>query len=274
VGIVGDEPGGRTPEEIAREHEKIQREIENREGHTEGGLRENDIANIARQQTEEDYHRVFEEQWRTQVPDQVLESGPQPTESILDDIDVTQSSLGVMGLAPDKAPELTGEMLTALKRPENMMRLVAAGLGIIGLLLLFLGLRTEANQTSGNTTGVASSVPMTDTTTSPTTVPISQAPVTGSAKAIGSFTKVSGPCNFARQFSDNFSFVATNGVLTLTQLSNNHVTNGTIDPNGNFTTMADGQGYSGNVNGMTAQGQHTYTADKIDSVGCGPDSRT
>lgn len=263
---MGDEPSERTPEEVAREHEKIQREIENRARGTEGGLTPEDMVKIARQQTDEDYRRVVREQWQSGKLGVDLEPGPQPTESILDEIDVNQSSLGVMGLAPDEAPVLTGEMLTALKRPENMMRLVAAGLGIIGFLLLFLGLRAEANQTSGNTTGVATSLPVTATTTPPTTVQISDASVTGSAKATASFTKVSGPCNFARQFSDNFSFVATNGVLALTQLSNNHVTNGTIDPDGDFSTSADGQGYSGNVNGMTAEGQHTYTAEGCNEV--------
>ncbi|MEK7410570.1 MAG: hypothetical protein AAB327_04165, partial [Actinomycetota bacterium] len=274
---MGDEPSEGTPEEIAREHEKIQREIENRARSTEGGLTPDDVAKIARQQTEEDYRRVVEEQWRTERRDQidewqtnmrgqVLEPSPQPTESILDEIDTTRSSLGVMGLAPDAAPVLTGEMLNALKRPENMMRLVAAGLGIIGLLLLFYGLRTEANQKSSDATNVATTLPTTVVTASPTTITISQASVTGSAKAIGSFTKVSGPCNFARQFSDNFSFVATNGALTLTQLSNNHVTSGTIDPNGDFSTAADGQGYSGNVNGMMAEGQHTYTAEGCNEV--------
>lgn len=263
---MGDEPSERTPEEVAREHEKIQREIENRARSTDGGLTPEDLLKISRQQTEEDYHRVAREQWRSGKLGVDLEPSPQPAESILDEIDHTQSSLGVMGLAPDEAPVLTGEMLDALKRPENMMRLVAAGLGIIGFLLLFLGLRAEANQKLSDGTGVVTSLPTTVVTASPTTVAISQASVTGSAKAIGSFTKVSGPCNFARQFSDNFSFVATNGVLALTQLSNNHVTNGTIDPNGDFSTAADGQGYSGNVNGMMAEGQHTYTAEGCNEV--------
>lgn len=265
-GIVGDGRDERTPEEIAREHEKIQREIENRGRPTDGGLTPEDLAKITRQQTEEDYTRAVKEQWRTGMLGPVLEPSPQPAESIMDQIDHTHASTGVMGLAPDEPSVLTGGMLDALKRPENMMRLFVAGLGIIGLLLLFYGLRTEANQKSSDGTGVVTSLPTTVTTISPTTVAISQASVTGSATATASFSKVSGPCNFARQFSDNFSFVATNGMLTLTQLSNSHVTNGTIEPNGDFATTADGQGYSGNVNGMVAEGQHTYTAEGCNEI--------
>lgn len=248
MGIVGDEPSERTPEEVAREHEKIQREIENRARRTEGGLTPDDIANIARQQTEEDFHRVEREQWlrENRLPD--IGQNPMTAKLILDE-SVRRY------INTDVARDL-------LKKPGNMMRLVAAGLGIFGIILLSLGLRTEVKQTTGGATTVPTAV----ATTPPTTVQISQASVTGSAKAIGSFTKVSGPCNFARQFSDNFSFVATNGMLTLTQLSNNHVTSGTIDPNGDFSTAADGQEYSGNVNGMMAQGQHTYTAEGCNEI--------
>ena len=167
------------------------------------------------------------------------------------------------GLASDEPRQLTGGMLEALKKPENMMRLAAMGLGLLGLLLLLWGLRTEAQQVAP---GGALSSPTPAAAASGT--PLAQAPpaVNGTGTANATFTKVSGPCNLAARFSDRYSFMATNGALTLTQLSNNHVSRGTISPNGEFTTMADGQGYRGTITGTTVRGQHTYTAQGCNEV--------
>lgn len=245
---MGDENGERAPEEIAREHEKIQREIENRARRTEGGLTPDDITNIARQQTEEDFHRVEREQWlrENRLPD--IGRNPMSAKPILDE-NVRRY------INTDVARDL-------LKKPENMMRLVAAGLGIFGIILLSLGLRTEAKQTTSG----ATTVPTVATTTPPVSVSVSQEVVNGTATATASFSKVSGPCSFASQFTDNYSFVAKDGALTLTQLSDNHVTYGTIGPTGDFATTADGQAYNGNLDGTMATGQHLYTAEGCNEV--------
>ena len=328
---MGGKGAGQTPEEIAREHARLQREIENRARPTEGGLRPDDIAKIEKNQNKDDLDRLTGERPERSTepadPEKVptrestgelgrqldkavkttLERGrrqgredaeerrdrdrieeersrerlahdPDASESILDEIDHDQAATGVMGLGPDEAPVLTGGMLAALRRPGNQIRLVAAGLGLVGVLLLLWGLQRSSFATRRSSHRAGQSPrqpprrrpPRLPPAASPTpqVSPITQAPppVTGTATADASFTKVSGPCNLAAQFTDRYSFAATNGVLTLTQLSVGHVSTGTISPDGEFTTMAEGQGYSGRVSGTTVVGQHTYTADGCDEI--------
>jgi hypothetical protein len=180
---------------------------------------------------------------------------------ILDEIDSTNASLGVAGLAPEGGAVLTGGMLEALKKPENMIRLAGIGLGVIGILLLMQGLRAEAGVTPPGPSASPSSAATAIGT------PITQAtPLSGTTTANASFVKVSGPCNLAARFTDRFSLAVTGGALTLTQLSNNHVSRGEMSPTGEFSTSGDGQGYRGKVTGMTAEGQHTYTAQGCNEV--------
>jgi hypothetical protein len=263
---MGGEDTERIPDEIERELERTVREMEARargaggrsgpRGRRQGGEDRDE---------KRDRDRIAEERARER-----LARDREPAESILDEIDDEPAAMGVMGLAPDEASALTGGMRDALQRPENVIRLFAAGLGIVALLILLLGLRAELRNEATQTPGAPVASPTAVATTSATAAgsPIAQASpgVTGTATANGSFTKVSGPCNFAARFNDSFSFAVTNGALTLTQLSNGHVSSGTLELNGDFTTMADGQGYRGRVSGATAEGQHTYTADGCDEV--------
>ena len=239
----------------------MQREAEDRAGETPGGLTREDLGKLNRAEWNRDREAADERAERRAEAEQRAQDqrdAQQPGESIMDEVDPDNTAaMRSEGLMPDEGPVLTGGMLDALKKPENMIRLAGMGLGLIGLLLLFWGLQVEAQQVAPGST-LSSPTP----TTAPAGSPLTQAspPVSGSATANASFTKVSGPCNLAARFSDRYSFMATNGALTLTQLSNNHVSRGTISPNGEFTTMAEGQGYRGRISGTSAEGQHTYTA--------------
>ncbi|HET8567984.1 MAG TPA: hypothetical protein VFM93_03235 [Candidatus Limnocylindria bacterium] len=241
----------------------MQREAEARQG-VPGGVTGQDAENLAGQQ-QEDHRRELSERWADRELEgsrRPFEAEPQPAESIMDEIDHTHASTGPMGLAPEPQPVITGGMLDALKKPENMIRLAGMGLGLIGLLLLLAGLRAEAGQVSPPSP--ASPAP----TAAATGTPLTQATpaVNGTATATASFVKVSGPCSLAARFTDRYSFAATNGALTLTQLSNGHVSRGTIAPAGDFTTSAEGQGYRGKITGTAVEGQHTYTAQGCNEV--------
>jgi len=189
----------------ARELERIQRQAQV-DGRVGGGLSEEDLRNLERSARQEDFDRLNEEEEFRRVEEQEefirsqeeeenlrsqeqeeylrqlreeaagesvlddIDTAPEaPTGSILDDIDTAHDALGVMGLAPDPKPELTGGMLDALKRPENMARLIGAGLGIIGMLLLSYGLRAEAGGAP------AGAVPSATPTAAATGSPVAQA---------------------------------------------------------------------------------------------------
>lgn len=245
----------------------MQREAEQRAGQTEGGLTREDLSRLNRAEWEADRIAADERAERSDARRRERErlDAQQPAESIMDEIDPDNTAaMRSAGLGADESPQLTGGMLDALKRPENMIRLAGMGLGLIGILLLLAGLRAEAQVAPGGDPAVATAT----ATASPAGTPLTQAspPVTGTATANASFTKVSGPCKLAARFSDRYRFAATNGDLTLTQLSNGHASRGTIAPSGEFTTMAEGQGYRGRIVGTTATGQHTYTGQGCNEV--------
>lgn len=197
---------GRSAADKARELDRIGREAM-RDGRSEGGLSEDDLRKLEQNAQKEDYARINREafQRERQVPGQ--ESAPPPTGSILDGIDTTSSSRGVMGFEPNRSTprtedsterglretdlrdlereehrrDLTG-LLNALKKPENLFRLGGAGLGVIGLILLALAfLRADANRPPG--AAVASPTPAAATaaptvTTAPTPIPTAALPAT------------------------------------------------------------------------------------------------
>ncbi|MEO8364164.1 MAG: hypothetical protein ABI570_07265 [Ilumatobacteraceae bacterium] len=251
---MGDEPKPRTPEEIAREHARMQREIENQATPTPGGLSPDDIAEITKQESVEDekiYAQIHRDAYirEKQLPD--IGRNPMMDKPQLDD-DVRNKTYINTEIARD-----------LLKKPENRIRLVAAGLGIFAIILFALGLRTDAKQTES----VATTVPTTVAPTTSTTAAATSAVITpASSTARASFTKVSGPCNFATQFTDDYLFETSSAGLTLTQLSDNHVTYGTIEPTGEFATSADSQAYDGIIDGTMVTGQHFYTAGGCNEV--------
>lgn len=244
-----------------------------REGPADGGLTDADLRKIESSQRQEDYDRLEDEEHRERVREveetyRAMDARSREADralgpSVMDEVDPDDmAAMRSQGLAPDGPARLPGGMLDALKKPETLVRLAGMGLGLIGLLLLIAGLRAEAQQPVGG--AAASATPSPAVSASP--VAQGSPPVNATATANAAFTKVSGPCNLAARFNDRYSFMATNGALTLTQLSNNHVSRGTITPSGDFTTMADGQGYRGRISGTTAEGQHTYTAGGCNEV--------
>ncbi|HVS10135.1 MAG TPA: hypothetical protein VMS76_09710, partial [Planctomycetota bacterium] len=262
---MGREDGRARPP--GNEHDRMQREAEQRAGQTEGGLTREDLGRIARDEWEADRAAADERERRSDAHrrEQQRLDEQQPGESIMDEVDPDNTAaMRSAGLGPDEPPQLTGGMLDALKRPENLIRLAGMGLGLIGILLLLYGLRAEAQVAPGGAPAAATAT----ATASAAGTPVTQAspPVTGTGTANASFTKVSGPCNLAVRFSDRYQFAAVNGDLTLTQLSNGHASRGTIAPSGEFTTMAEGQGYRGRITGTTATGQHTYTGQGCNEI--------
>lgn len=105
----------------------------------------------------------------------------------------------------------------------------------------------------------ASPSPTSEPTPSPTP------PASGQSLALGTFVRLSGACPIADTFDAAFDFVAVDGVLTLTQLSVDHITTGTVMRTGvseaTFSTAAEGQTYEGTITGNTVRGTHLYTAD-------------
>ncbi|OFW64815.1 MAG: hypothetical protein A2135_07040 [Actinobacteria bacterium RBG_16_67_15] len=255
---MGDKSSGETPEEIAARHERIQQEARDRK-HTEGGLTVDDRLAVIEQERQKELNK--------------FRGGPAPSEgltgddriaiaqeSILDEIDHSHATTGVMGLGPDESAPLTEGMLAAIRQPKNQLWLVGTGLGVILLFALFMNKcngQEESPTTQGSTSTSAGST---------TTEAVTQSPVTGTATATALLTKVSGVCNFAVEYEDTYSYVVTAGAMTLTQLSNNHVTTGTMEATGEFTTMAEGQSYTGRVTGTTAEGVNTYTADGCNEI--------
>src|SRR5260221_115655 len=132
-------------------------------------------------------------------------------------------------------------------RPALLARAPGLGMALAGIFLLFQGLQQQGLGKDPLPSLAPATAAARATTTPPPPSPIAQASpqVNGTGTATASFTKVSGPCRLAAQFTDRYAFAATGGALTLTQLSDNHVTTGRIEPSGDFSTAAAGQGYKG-----------------------------
>jgi len=133
----------------------MQREAENRAGETQGGLTREDLGKLNRAEWDRD-REAADGRLRADVmrrEQERLDAQQQPGGSIMDEVDPDNTAaMRSEGLMPDEGPVLSGGMLDALKKPENMIRLAAMGLGLIGLLLLFWGLRVEAQQVGGQAT--------------------------------------------------------------------------------------------------------------------------
>jgi hypothetical protein len=179
---VGREDGGARPP--GNEHERMQREAENRAGETPGGLSREDLGKLNRAEWDRDREAADEHAERRADADRRARDqrdAQQPGESIMDEVDPDNTAaMRSEGLMPDEGPVLTGGMLDALKDPRNMVRLAAMGLGLIGLLLLFWGLRVEAQQVGGQATPLTQTAqPTAAQTTSPTQAitPISAGPI-------------------------------------------------------------------------------------------------
>lgn len=157
---MGREDGGGSAADKAREHDRLQRQAQ-LEGRAEGGLTDADLSKIEESQRQQDLDRLDREalqrhdsRRRQQLLEEDRAAGA-PGESIMDEVDPDNTAaMRSQGLGPDEPPQLTGGMLDALKKPENLMRLAAVGLGMIGLLLLFWGSRVEAQQVGGQATPV------------------------------------------------------------------------------------------------------------------------
>jgi hypothetical protein len=139
-------------------------------------------------------------------------------------------------------------------------------MALAGIFLLLQGLQQQGLVKDPLASAAPSAAVATATPLPPSPIAQASPQVNGTGTATASFTKVSGPCRLAAQFTDRYSFAASGGALTLTQLSDNHVTTGRIEPSGDFSTTAAGQGYKGRVTGTTAEGQHTYTAGGCNEV--------
>src|SRR5688572_15461004 len=125
----------------------MQREAENRAGETPGGLTREDLGKLNRAEWNRDREAADERAERRAEAErraQEQRDAQQPGESIMDEVDPDDTAaMRSQGLGPDEPPQLTGGMLDALKKPENLIRLAGMGLGLIGLLLLMYGLRAE-----------------------------------------------------------------------------------------------------------------------------------
>lgn len=192
----------------------------------------------------------------------VLLLNPDPDHSVIDDVEPADARGRI-------AEAFGGDAEEARRR--SRMRLTGAFLSAMGILLIWLALQAQGGQGQVGTPGAPTGAPATQApaTQAPATQPpLTQASpqVNAAGTATATLVKVSGPCRFAARFTDRYSFAASSGALTVTQLSNNHVTTGRIETSGEFTTMAAGQGYRGRITGTTAQGEHTYTADGCNEV--------
>jgi hypothetical protein len=112
------------------------------------------------------------------------------------------------------------------------------------------------------------------TTTSPpanpsqATTPTGQQPtpfqlVPSPVRASGTFAQGAGGCpGFpGAQFTDQFTFSAANGTLTLKQGSTGDVTTGPIQPDGSFSVKAadSSESYTGRISGLAASGNYEHS---------------
>ncbi len=101
----------------------------------------------------------------------------------------------------------------------------------------------------------------------PTPEPITAAPVTGSSEALVSFTRTGGSCPFPDEFDAAFAFEAADGTLTATQVGPvEHVSTGTIQPDGTFALAAEGQSYTGTIDGTLLSGTYTDTTSGCNDI--------
>lgn len=244
----------------------MQREAEQRAGQTPGGLTQEDLGKLSQAEWEADRgaaaQRDLSREAARRREQQRSEPEP-PAESVIDDVEAPDARGRIAEAFGGERKPLKVQAGTPAQNRAFLMRMASVGMALLGIFLLWQALQSQSGVLGTPSGPIASATP-----TATVSGPITQAspPVSGTATANASFTKVSGPCNLAARFNDRYSFMATNGALTLTQLSNNHVSRGTISPNGDFTTMAEGQGYRGTVSGTTARGQHTYTAQGCNEV--------
>ncbi len=197
-----DEKGGgrRSPEEIAREHEKIQREAANRSGRTDGGLRSEDIWNVAGQQQDvpdatspEDLRRdhsgiaqQYREWKRQQAADLIRESEQQrgskrDEPSILESVEPRDARARV---AEAFGGGEAGRSVRAGKREQDralLLRVAALGMALAGIFLIlwaFTGGRTEYNVVRSEPLATLTPRPATTAPATSTAAPTSARPVT------------------------------------------------------------------------------------------------
>lgn len=255
---MGGKHGDESPEDVAARHERIQREAENRGG-VAGGITFEDRANVARQGIREDLEARHSRE-RPLFSGMKGMADEDSKESILDDIDDRHAGTGVMGLAPDEPGHLTAGWLEGIRQHRTRLWLVGAGLGAILVWAIMLNVCREdggPSTTQGSPTTSAQST---------TTEAVTELPLSGSATATASFTRVSGSCNFASTFEDAYSVVLSDGTLTLTQLSNGHMTTGMMGRDGEFITFGGDQRYTGTLRGVNAEGEHTYTGEGCNEI--------
>jgi hypothetical protein len=259
------------------EHERIQREAANQQGKTPGGLDPWDVTKIADQQRvvgDSLDPDVLDEDMRDRA--EIREADQQNREQMAaadqrhaDEERARQQSEQRRRYEHDET--FASHLRAAARRtPQEralLIRVAGLGMALAGVFLLLQGLQQHDLMKDPLPT-LAPATAAAKATATPALSPIAQASpqVNGTGTATASFSKVSGPCRLAAQFTDRYAFAATGGALTLTQLSDNHVTTGRIEPSGDFTTTAPGQSYKGRVNGVTATGQHFYTAEGCNEV--------
>ena len=245
----------------------MQREAAERAGQTPGGLTQEDLFKLERAEAERDSRDAQQRSERGSDPtrrdEHLRDRSADGSESVIDQVEAPDARGRIAEAFGGERRSPTVQAGTPAQNRAFLMRMASVGMALLGLFLLW-----QALQSQSGVLGTPSGPVVSATPTATASGPITQASpaVSGTATANASFTKVSGPCNLAARFTDRYSFMATNGALTLTQLSNNHVSRGTISPNGDFTTTAEGQGYRGTISGTMVRGQHTYTAQGCNEV--------
>jgi hypothetical protein len=259
------------------EHERIQREAAHQLGKTPGGLDPWDVNKIADQQLivgDSLDPNVLDEDMRDaaelRAADQQIREQKEAADRRRDDEErARQQSEQRRRYEHDEA--FASHLRAAARRtPQQralLIRVAGLGMAVAGVFLLLQGLQQhDLMKDPLPTLAPATAAAKATATSAPSPIAQASPQVNGTGIATASFSKVSGPCRLAAQFTDRYAFAATGGALTLTQLSDNHVTTGRIEPSGDFTTTAPGQSYKGRVNGVTATGQHFYTAEGCNEV--------
>jgi hypothetical protein len=162
------EDGGSAADK-ARELDRIEKKLKV-DGPVGDGLSDYDLRALQESEQREDRERIDRDQRdaadrrryeareperRPATPTEPILTPEGPIDSILGQVDTTR---GALDLSPDPKSELTWGMVDALRRPGNVARLFAAGLGLVAMLvILYFGL--QVGQAHAPAPGAATGTP-------------------------------------------------------------------------------------------------------------------
>lgn len=218
--------------------------------------------------TEADAAERQSQEARSEVDRLRDELGSLPTtEDVFDDMGGDNVDNVLAGRTPEDVDRINAR--------RNILRAAGLLLSVGGLFLLYLSLQQQGPQVgqppgasaSASASESASAAPPVAQPPSATEAPVAELP-SGSSQGVADFTRTFETCStFPDEFAAGYLFEADEGQLTATQPGAvPHVSTGTIDPNGGFDLVGEGQTYAGRIDGTLFEGTYTDTTGGCNEV--------